>query len=260
MPTGTALTNQGLSGQDCWDAADAAIRKALKTRPARSPASPPSSSPSSEPSPATDGLSETNLLRYVEGTLSPKEHMAVEALLLCDPAARGRVALLKAALAECNQPPQQPSPPSLLNPPVVNPPISSPRPPRYVLRLYQGRLQFIRCTNGTFQSEPEFTTRPPIDSSFQFIHRDNQIAVHFDLIACADHVQLGMRLREGDRPLAGHVSLLPPTNMPGGERLDDEADGEGQLRFPRVIPGRYDVALSVHAQEVLRVVLDIRST
>jgi hypothetical protein len=185
----------------------------------------------------------------VDGTLSPKEHMAVEALLLCDPAARGRVALLKAALAECNPAQQQPSPSSLATPP---------RPPRYVLRLYQGRLQFIRCTNDTFQSEPEFTTRPPIDSSFQFIHRDNQIAVHFDLIARTDHIELHLRLREGDRPLAGRVSLLPP--KAGGEQLDGEADGAGQLSFLRVTPGRYDVTLSVQAQEVLRVVLDIRST
>lgn len=211
MPTGSA-NNDGASRNDGRDALDLALGKALQ-RPRWQQASSPAASP--DPDAPPDEI----LLQYVDGALDRDAHVALEHRLLADPATRGRVALLRRALAE----------PQDLAPAACS---------RYLFSFAKGKLQFLR---GPSEPLPP-ASAPPNKNEIGFqLPNGGQAELH--LRASAEGVELSLLRLEGRAELRRDGAKLPP-------------DGDG--RFCRLPPARYELHVCLGADALPPVVLDIR--
>lgn len=279
MPTGTANKNvsanlnnlAGQTGQAGRDELDVAICQGLRraTRPGTGQADPgtplarpdggkdgrswSSRKPSSPKSaPQTDPAQEESLLKYVEGTLSHKEHAAFERRLLEDPYLREQAALLKSALCAEKAPEAPPGDVARV---------------RYVFSFSSGVLRFLRGTDrplpGTVATLAESAAGPqrPSSPSFDFTHHFGTTVSQLKLESAEpthiDRLNLALSMTEHGRPLCGQVSLwrdgqaVEPAPLP--------LDPDGKARFHGLLPARYELVVTRAASEVGRMLVDIRS-
>jgi hypothetical protein len=216
MPTGSA-SNDGATGNDGRDALDMAVSKTLQR--ARRPQGP---LPAAAPEP--DAPQDEILLQYIDGALDKDTHAEVEIRLLADHVTRGRVALLRSALAE---PQPQQAPPAACS--------------RYLFAFSQGKLRFLRGPSDPLPP-PESSPTQQTEIGFQLPARG--ASAELRLCAAAGGIELWVPLASG-----GRVELRC-----GGAVLS--ADGDG--RFRGLGPARYELRICLGADALPPIVLDIR--
>ncbi|SRR6266542_1951819 len=206
------------------------------------------------PSPSGDEPSDEELLRYIDGGLSPEERAAFEVRLAAHPNAAERVAVVADALHEAGFGPTPPS--ASLGRRAVS--LAS----RFVFRLSEGALMFLRGTDLPRALEPALAVRsttpaaPP--SLFEFVQRyafdSGEIEAKLALeVAQPRTVDVQLDISQGGTPLDGvRIKLLRE-----GTPVDSAPTERGRCTFTALPAARYEFEIRKGGTEVGRMILDI---
>jgi hypothetical protein len=204
------------------------------------------------PEPASDEPSDDELLRYIDGLMSPKERQAFEVLLADHPSAAERVAVVASALHEAGYASAAPA----STEPAAR--LAS----RFVFRLSGGVLTFLRGTDLPRALIPALTVRssPPTmpTSFFEFVQRYPFDGGDIEAKLALEPVQrqtldVQLDVSQGGAALEGvRIKLLRD-----GRPIDSAPTDHGRCTFSALSVGRYELEIRKGGTEVGRMVLDV---
>jgi hypothetical protein len=203
----------------------------------------------------TDDPSDEEILRYVDGAMSPNEREAFEARLADHPDAAARIAVVAEALQETGYGPV----------PVRDDAASrkSSAAARFVFRLSEGVLTFLRGSALPQSLEPALALRSAAPSTrpgfFELVHcypfDTGEIEAALALESAPPHaVDLQIAVKQHGAPLDGvRVKLLRE-----GRPVDSAPTEHGRCTFAGLRAARYELEIRKGGTEVGRFILDIR--
>jgi hypothetical protein len=207
------------------------------------------------PQPGSEDLSDDDLLRYVDGAMSEGEREAFERRIADHPDAADRIAIVVDALADSGWPLSRPEPVGRRAVQLAS---------RFVFRLSNGVLTFLRGTELPREFEPALAVRSPAPpdppSFFEFISKypqesggdvDARLALE---PAGPDKVDVELEVTQSGSPLDGvRVKLIRD-----GRPIDSSPTEAGKCSFSGLRLARYELEIRKAGVEVGRMVLDIR--
>jgi hypothetical protein len=206
------------------------------------------------PDPAGDEPSDEELLRYIDGAMSPAEREAFEAVLAEHPSAAERVAVVADALHEAGYgPTPKPSP-------IGRRAVSLAA--RFVFRLADGVLTFLRGTDVPLALEPALAVRSTTiapSSLFEFVQHypfeNGDIEAKLALEAAQQQtIDVQIEVKQHGAPLDGvRVKLLRD-----GRPVDSAPTEHGRCTFTGLPAAHYEFEIRKGGTEVGRMLLDIR--
>jgi anti-sigma factor RsiW len=203
----------------------------------------------------SDVPSDDEILRYVDGAMSPNEREAFEARLADHDEAAARVAVVAEALQETGYGPVPTREAAAGG--------ASSTAARFVFRLSEGVLTFLRGSALPHSLEPALAVRAQAPSQspsfFEFVQRypfdTGEIEAALALEAAPPHaVDVQIAVQQHGAPLDGvRVKLLRD-----GRPVDSAPTERGRCTFAGLRAARYELEIRKGGTEVGRFVLDIR--
>ena len=192
--------------------------------------------PKGVPSPGRGEPGDDELLRYVEGLLSPSERKEIEEALARSPYSASRVDILKSALAETGEGPG-----------------TLTRAARYVFAMGQGALEFLRGATEPLQAPSvAWATRsagaaPAAESFYEFHHAFGPVDAHIKIEHVAPSrldVQLCLSRTEPGKTEPVPVRDGRITVTRGGHVIDSmPVEESGSATLSGLEPARYELEL-----------------
>jgi hypothetical protein len=229
------------------DELDGVLSASLRTLRPALPVPPPGEPGATEPS-------EEQLLRYVDGLMSDDERQEFEERLADNPAATECAAIVAEALSEAGWAAQPTEP---VGRRAIN--VAS----RFVFRLSEGVLTFLRGTDLPRAFEPALAVRSPAPAAppsfFEFVSHYALESGEVDARLALEPVEneaidVQLEITQAGVPLEGvRVKLLRD-----GRPIDSTPTEAGKCTFSALPAARYEFEIRKAGIEVGRMVLDIR--
>ena len=191
--------------------------------------------PRGVPSPGRGEPGDDELLRYVEGLLSPAERKEIEEALAKSPYAASRVAILESALGETGDGP------STLT-----------RAARYVFAVGQGALEFLRGATDPVQAPSvAWATRSAgaspaaAESFYEFHHAFGSVDAHLKIEHVAPaRLDVQLSLSRADQGNTAPVTDARITVTRAGRVIDSmPVEESGSATLSGLEPARYELEL-----------------